>query len=81
MGFPSMQLSPNFHDDTAGRNPQRVSFQFTASGSNGAGVFYVTKNVEGDAMPGAQAAAKVAAKRAGCDVSEVTLHRIMAPVL
>ena len=74
-----MQLSPNFHDDTVGRNPQRVSFQFTASGAISTGVFYVTKNVDGDAMPAAAAAAKVAAKRAGCEVAGVTLHRIMAP--
>lgn len=74
-----MQLSPNFHNDLAGRPFTRAMFQFTASGTEQTGVLYVTATAGGNLMASAALAAKKAAKRAGCDVADVTLHRIMAP--
>ena len=74
-----MQLSPNFTNHLAGRaGVRRVSFQFSASGTERAGVLYVTANVGGDPMDSAERAAKVACKRAGAET--VTLHAIVAPV-
>lgn len=74
-----MQLSPTFTNHLAGRaNVRRVSFQFSAAGTERAGVLYVTANVDGDPMAGAAKAAKIACKRAGAET--VTLHAIVAPV-
>lgn len=74
-----MLLSQNFHDDTAGRSPARVSFQMQVAGTEQTGIVYVTMNVSGDPMDFAAQAAKKAAKRAGCAPESVVLHRIMAP--
>ncbi len=74
-----MQLSPNFHDDTTGRHPVRVSFQLAVAGTEQTGIVYVTMDVSGDPMDFAPKAAKKAAKRAGCTPASVVLHRIMAP--
>lgn len=78
-GWTRMKLSPNFVDETAGRVWSRASFQFTADGTERTGVLYVTAPLHGDVMFSARQAAKKAAKRAGCDVADVTLHRIGAP--
>lgn len=74
-----MQLSPNFCNDLAGRPFTRAQFQFTASGTEQSGVLYVTAPLGTDVMASAALAARKVAKRAGCPLADVTLHRIMAP--
>lgn len=74
-----MQISPTFTNHLQGRaDVRRVSFQFSAQGTDQAGVLYVTMNVDGDPMNSAEKAAKIACKRAGA--TDATLHAIVAPM-
>ncbi len=74
-----MKIAVAFVDGTAGRDPLRVSFQFAVTGTEQTGVVYVTMDVKRNALATAPAAARKAAKRAGCPFETVVLHRIMAP--
>ena len=72
----AMTVSSDFVDHL---HPQAVRgrFAFSASGTLGAGGYYVNANLTGDRMADAAKAAKIAAKRAGAD--NVVLVNISAP--